>query len=140
MEITLDSQRCVEKLEKNKSICMGDATGKLNCKGVVHIYMAIWNEFLRNIKELNNGHEVWNKLMTMYKWTTLVNQVHLMRRLMVARLDDAKFAVEHISTFNGLLNQLQNMGLQIFDDKMKSYFLLMTLLEIWEGSCSLILK
>ena len=110
MEITLDSQRCVEKLEKNKSICMGDATGKLNCKGVVHIYMAIWNEFLRNIKELNNGHEVWNKLMTMYKWTTLVNQVHLMRGLFTTQLEDVESTTEHISTFNDLINQLQDVG------------------------------
>ena len=70
--------------------------------------------------------------MTMYERTTLVNQVHLMRRLMAAHFEDAKCIAEHISTFNGLLNQLQDVGLQIFDDKMKAIFLLMTLLETWE--------
>ena len=49
-----------------------------------------------------------------------------MRRLIAARLEDVKFAAEHISTFNGLLNQLQDVGLQIFDDKMKAIFLLTT--------------
>ena len=40
-------------------------------------------------------------------------------------------AVEHISTFNGLLNQLQDLGLQIFKDKIQEIFLLMTLSETW---------
>ena len=53
--------------------------------------------------------------------TTAVNQVHLMRILIIALLEDAKPAVEHISTFNGLFNQLQDEGLQIFDIKRKEF-------------------
>ena len=67
----------------------------------------------------------------MYESTTVVNQVHLMRKLIAALLEDAKSATEHISTFNGQLNQLQDVGLQIFD-KMKAIFLLMMLPESWE--------
>ena len=67
----------------------------------------------------------------MYESTTAVNEVHLMRGLIVARLEDAKTVAEHISTFNGLLNQLQDLGLQIFNDKIKAIFLLMTLSETW---------
>ena len=52
-----------------------------------------------------------------------------MRRLIAARLEDVKFAAEHISTLNGLLNQLQDVGLQSFDNKMKAIFLLMTSLK-----------
>ena len=63
----------------------------------------------------------------------VVNQVHLMRRLIAALLEDAKSATEHISTFNGQLNQLHDVGfLQIFHDKMKAIFLLMSLPEPWE--------
>ena len=68
----------------------------------------------------------------MYESTTAVNQVHLMRRLIAARLEDAKSAAKHISTFNGLLNQLQHVGLQIFDNKIKAIFLLMMLPKTWE--------
>ena len=50
---------------------------------------------------------------------------------MAARLEDVKSIGEHISTFNGLLNQLQDLGLQIFNDKIKAIFLLMTLSETW---------
>ena len=67
-----------------------------------------------------------------YESTTAMNQVHLMRRLIDVGLADAKSAAEHISTFNGLLNQLQDVGLQIFKDKMKAIFLLMRLLDTWE--------
>ena len=69
----------------------------------------------------------------MYESTTAVNQVHLMRRLIAARLEDAKSAAKHISTFNGLLNQLEDVEWRIFDDKMKAIFLLMTLLKTWEA-------
>ena len=63
---------------------------------------------------------------------TAVKQVHLMRRLMAARLENAKSAAKRISTFNGLLNQLEDVGSQIFEVKMTAVFLFMTLLETWE--------
>ena len=91
--------------------------------------MAVSDEVLGNIKGLTSGHEVWSKLKTMYESTTTVNQVQLMGRVIAAQLEDAKSAAEHISTFNGLLNQLQDVGLQIFDDKMKAIFLLMIVLR-----------
>ena len=133
-ENTLYLQVCAEVLEEIKSAGMDDATWKLlNCKEVAHIYMAVSDEVLGNIKGLTSGHEVWSKLKTMYESTTTVNQVHLTRRLMVAGLEDAKFAAEHISTFNLLLNQLQYVGLQIFNNKMKAIFLLTILPETWEA-------
>ena len=56
-----------------------------------------------------------------------------MRRLIVARLEDAKSAAERIFTFNGLQNQLQDVELQIFDNTVTAIFLLMILLETWEA-------
>ena len=107
-----------------------------NCsivKAVAHIYMTVSDEVLGNIKGLTSSHDEWSKLKTMYKSTTAVNQACMMRRLIAAWLEDAKFSSEHISTFNDLLNQLQDVGLQIFDDKMKAIFLLMTLPETREA-------
>ena len=92
--------------EENKSTSIDDATWKLlKRKAVAHIYMAV------QIKGLTSGHEVWSKLKSMYESTTTVNQVQLMGRVIAAQLEDAKSAAEHISTFNGLLNQLQDVGL-----------------------------
>ena len=96
-------------------------------------FKAVSDEFLGNIKRLTSGHEVWSKLKTVYESTTAMNQVQLMRRLIVARLEDATSAAERISTFNGLRNQLQDVELQIFDNKMKAIFLLMILLETCEA-------
>ena len=70
------------------------------------------------MKGLTIGHKLWTKLKTMYESTTTANQVH-----------DLKSASKHISKFSGVLNQLQDAGLQIFDDKMKAIFLPMTLPE-----------
>mgnify|MGYP000591964057 CR=1 FL=1 len=61
-----------------------------------------------------------------------MNKVLLKRKFIAASLEVAKFTTEHISTFNGLLNQLQDMGLQVFDGEMNST-LLVTLLETWEA-------
>ena len=57
------------------------------------------------------------------------NDIHFGTFESSAGLKDVKSAAKHISTFNGLLNQLQDVGLQIFDDKMKAIFLPMTLPE-----------
>ena len=51
---------------------------------------------------------------------------------MAAGLENAKCEAEQISTFNALLNQLEDAGLQIFEVKMTAMFLFMTLLETWE--------
>lgn len=39
-----------------------------------------------------------------YENTPPVNQVHLMRKLVNMQLDDAKFAVEHVNAFIGVLS------------------------------------
>ena len=70
MENTLYLQGCAKALEENKSVGMDNATWKLlNRKAVAHIYMAVSDEVLRNIKGLTSGHEVWSKMKTMYKST-----------------------------------------------------------------------
>ena len=68
MESTLYLLGCAKALEENKSAGMDDATWKLlNHKAVAHIYMAVSDEVLGNIKGLTSGHEVWSKLKTMYE-------------------------------------------------------------------------
>ena len=52
-------QGCAEALEENKSAGMDDATWKLlNHKAIAHIYMAVSDEVLGNIKGLTSGHEI----------------------------------------------------------------------------------
>ena len=68
----------------------------------------------------------------MYELTAAMNKAHLMRKLMAA-WRDATSAVERISTFNDLLNQLQEARLQVFDTEVEAIFLLMTLPETWEN-------
>ena len=48
---------------------MDDVTWKLiNRKVVAHIYMAVLDKVLGDIKGLASGHEVWSKLKTMYDY------------------------------------------------------------------------
>eukprot|EP00250_Pteridium_aquilinum_P032666 c4634_g1_i1 orf=197-415(+) len=56
-----------------------------------------------------------------------------MRKLVNLDLDESKSVSEHLNVFTGILSQLQDSGLQPFDDKLIAIFLLMTLPESWEA-------
>ena len=122
MESILYLQGSAEALQKTKTDSMDEAIWKqLTHKAVAHIYTAVLYEDLGDIKELKNAHDIWTKLKILYEsTTTAVKKMHLTRRLMVAWLQETKSAAEHISAFNGLPNQLQDVGLQIFDDEIKA--------------------
>ena len=80
MKSTFYLRGCAEALVEKKSAGIDDATWKLlNRKAVAQIQMVV-----TDITGLTSGHEVWSKLKSMYESTTGVNQVHLMRRLLVA--------------------------------------------------------
>ncbi|KAH7288390.1 hypothetical protein KP509_31G025000 [Ceratopteris richardii] len=98
---------CEGALAKVKPEDMTDAAWmNLNKKAITYIKMAVSNEILVDLKGLTTAFEVWEKLKATYENTTLVNQVHLMRKL--------------------------DSGLLPFDDKLKAIFLLMTLPDSWE--------
>ncbi|KAH7281919.1 hypothetical protein KP509_35G003300 [Ceratopteris richardii] len=98
---------CEGAPEEVKPEDMTDATWiNLNKKAITYIKMTLPDEILVDLKGLTTVFEVWEKLKATYENTTLVNQVHLMRKL--------------------------SSGLPPFDDKLKAIFLLMTLLDSWE--------
>ncbi|MCO5614532.1 hypothetical protein L7F22_068815 [Adiantum nelumboides] len=104
----------------------------LNKKAVTYIKMGVSNDILVELKGLRYAFQVWEKLRANHENTTPVNQVHLMRKLMRMQLEDSENAMEHLSSFSGVLSQLQDSGLPPFDDKLKAIILLMTLPDSWE--------
>ena len=79
---------------------------KLNKKVVASIKLALSDDILNDVKGLRIAYEVWQKLKSTHENTTPVNQVHLMCKLVNMRLDETKSALEHLSMFFGVLNQL----------------------------------
>lgn len=124
---------CESALEEHKPQDMTDLEwARLNKKAMAYIKMAINDDILTDIKRLDSAYAIWQKLKSTYENTTPVNQVHLMRKLVNMQLDDSKSASEHLSAFTSVLSQLQDSGLQSFDDKLKAILLLMTLPDTWE--------
>ena len=122
----------VEKQQEAKPENMAeDAWETLNKKAVTYIKMGVSDDILVDLKGLVYAFNVWEKLKANYENTTPLNQVHLMRKPMRMQLDDSENAIEHLSSFTGVLSQLQDCGLLAFDDKLKAIFLLMTLLDSW---------
>ena len=72
-------------------------------------------ESLVSFKDYNTCLLGWGKVKSNI-WT-LVNLVHLMRNLMFMHSDEPKRDNKNISTFSGILNKLQDLGMQAFDDK-----------------------
>ena len=85
MKSTFYLRGCAEALVEKKSAGIDDATWKLlNRKAVAQIQMVV-----TDITGLTSGHEVWSKLKTMYESASVVNQNHVMRRIMAARIEGA---------------------------------------------------
>lgn len=105
---------------------------RLNKRAKAYIKMTVNDDILVDIKGLDTAFAIWQKLKATYENTMPVNQVHLMCKLVNMMHDEAKSASEHLSAFTSVLSQLQDTGLQPFDDKLKAIFLLMTLPDSWE--------
>ena len=125
---------CEDALAENKPEDVSDADWtRMNKKAITYIKMAIVDDILVDVKGLTTAHAVWEKLKSSHENKSPVNQVHLMRKLVNLDLDESKSVSEHLNAFTGVLSQLQDSGLQPFDDKLKAIFLLMTLPESWEA-------
>ena len=83
-----------------------DAWETLNKKAFTYIKMGVSDDILLELKGLRYAFEVWEKLRANYENTTPVNQVHLMRKLMRMQLEDSENAMEHLSSFTGVLSHL----------------------------------
>ena len=71
--------------------------------------MAISDEILMDLKGLTIAFEVWEKLKATYEITTLINQVHLMRKLVCMQLNESKSVVEHLSPLHVLSHNCKTL-------------------------------
>ena len=74
---------------------------------------------------------VWKKLENIFVRKTLGNKTTLIRRLVNLKYKDGNKMVEHISSFQGIVNKLVVMKMNI-DDEMQASILLSSLLDSWE--------
>ncbi|MCO5576745.1 hypothetical protein L7F22_030563 [Adiantum nelumboides] len=117
MQAILIFKDCEDALLVAKPENLSDEVSeRLNKKAIAYIKMAVTDDVLTDIKRLPTAYAVWEKLTSSYENRTSVNQVHLMRKLVNMKLHEAKPASKHLNAFTGVLSQLQDSGLQPFDD------------------------
>ena len=96
-------------------------------------YMRRWmNRTLHeHISDETKADVVWKKLENIFARKTSGNKTTLIRRLVNLKYKDGNNMVEHISSFQGTVNKLVAMKMNI-DDEMQTSLLLSSLPNSWE--------
>ncbi|KAI9169298.1 hypothetical protein LWI28_010378 [Acer negundo] len=74
---------------------------------------------------------LWNKLEELYVRKTGNNKLFLIKQMMDLKYKDEAPLLDHLNTYQGILNQLAGMGIK-FDDEIQALWLLITLPNYWE--------
>ena len=86
---------------------------------------------LNHISSEINARALWTKLEELYARKTGNNKLFLMKQLLTLRYKDGSPLLDHMNTFQGIINQLVGMGIN-FDDEVQALWLLGTLPDSWE--------
>jgi len=71
------------------------------------------------------------KLESLFERKTAQNKAFMIRRLVNLKYKDGKSVTEHLSNFQGLLNELSTMKL-VLDDEVQALLMLSSLPDSWE--------
>ncbi|MHC6132813.1 hypothetical protein L8N14_020250, partial [Serratia marcescens] len=74
---------------------------------------------------------VWEKLHELYDRKTSANKAHLIKKLVNLKYQDGKPITNHINEFQGVVNKLASMKLDL-DDELRALLLLGSLPDSWE--------
>ena len=96
-------------------------------------YMRRWMDptLHEHIYDETKADVVWKKLENIFSRKISENKTTLIRRLVNLKYKDGNNMVEHISSFQGTVNKLVAMKMNI-DDEMQASLLLSSLPDIWE--------
>ena len=96
-------------------------------------YMRRWMDptLYEHISDETKANVVWKKLENIFAKKTSRNKTTLIRRLVNLKYKDGNNMVKHISSFQGIVNKLVAMKMNI-DDEMQASLLLSSLPNSWE--------
>ena len=86
---------------------------------------------LNHVSGEKNAHALWIKPEKLYAQKTGNNKMYLMKRLIRLRYRDDTRMIDHLNTFQGLINQLATTRVK-FDEKVPDLWLLGILPNSWE--------
>ena len=103
----------------------------LHRKAVAYIRRWIDPAIFHHVSQETNAHTLWAKLEAMYERKTAQNKATLIRRLVNLKYKDGRNVTEHLSDFQGLVNQLNTMKM-VLDDELQALLLLSLLPDTWD--------
>ena len=86
---------------------------------------------LNHISDVEDGRLLWKKLEELYGRKESVNKMLLIKRLMHMRYPNGSSMADHLSNFQGVVNELTGMGIS-FEEEVQALLLLGSLPESWE--------
>ncbi|KAF7130883.1 hypothetical protein RHSIM_Rhsim10G0164600 [Rhododendron simsii] len=102
-----------------------------NRKAVALIRTWVDQSVFHHVAQETNAYELWTKLEAMYERKMAQNKASLIRRLVNLKYKDGRSVAEHMSDFQGLINQLSTMKL-VLDEELQALLLLSSLPDSWE--------
>ncbi|CAN0846213.1 Retrovirus-related Pol polyprotein from transposon TNT 1-94 [Linum grandiflorum] len=103
----------------------------LHRKAVAIIRQWIDQSIFHHVAKDTRADELWQKLESMYERQSAQNKASLIRRVVNLKYKDGHSVTEHLSDFQGLVNQLTTMKLAL-DDEVQALLLLSSLPDSWE--------
>jgi hypothetical protein len=104
---------------------------KMNRKAVGYIRQWIDQSVFHHVAKEVDAYSLWQKLESLYERKTAQNKAFVIRRLVNLKYKDGHSVTEHLSNFQGLLNDLSTMKLAL-DDEVQALLLLSSLPDSWE--------
>jgi hypothetical protein len=108
-----------------------DEWKKLNRKDVGHIRQWVDQSVFHHVAKEVDAYLLWLKLESLYERKTAQNKAFMIRRLVNLKYKDGQSVTEHLSNFQGLLNELSTMKL-VLDDEVQALLMLSSLPDSWE--------
>ncbi|KAF7113203.1 hypothetical protein RHSIM_RhsimUnG0150200 [Rhododendron simsii] len=102
-----------------------------NRKAVALIRTWVDQSVFHHVAQETNAYELWTKLEAMHERKTTQSKASLIRRLVNLKYKDGRSVAEHMSDFQGLINQLSMMKL-VLDEELQALLLLSSLPDSWE--------
>ena len=103
----------------------------LNRKAVAGIRQWVDESVFHHVAQETNAYSMWKKLESMYERKTAQNKASFIRRLVNTKYRDGRSVSEHLSDFQGMVNQLTNMKM-VLDDELQALLLLSSLPDSWD--------
>ena len=102
------------------------------CHRKVCGFMRLWIEdnFLNHICEETHARTMWNKLESLCAPKT-GNKMFLIKQMMELKYQDGAPMLDHLNTFQGIMNQFSRMNIK-FEDEIHGLWVLGTLSDSWK--------